>query len=358
MLKKPPRFCMLRSALRLRFSAASLSYDKAFEELAKRRFISMATICYDSAPSRRLARQDGSGAIDRGLDSRGNLMRLTCAWLLVAVSLSTASSAASRLQEAGKAYEPFRVIGNIYFVGGLYGSYLITTPQGHILLDTGSAEMHNLVVSNIEKLGFNVRDIRIMVSSHAHWDHVEGHAAMRRVTGAQVVALGGDAVALRSGRDNSAIGARNFEPVAVDRVIEDGETVTLDGVTLRALWTSGHTQGATMWMTTVQEGGRTYSVAFRGGEIPNAGAPLFDNPRHPTVVADTRRTLQRLKALTPPDLFLHNHPQDPPQRLNPALPVDGRCATCFDAEGFRRYVEAAEASFDAMLREAEARRQK
>ena len=82
-----------------------------------------------------------------------------------------------------------------------------------------------------------------MISSHAHWDHVEGHAAMKRVTGAQVVALGGDAVALESGQDNSAIGARNFEPVPVDRVIEDGDTVVLGGVTLRALWTGGHTQG-------------------------------------------------------------------------------------------------------------------
>ena len=95
---------------------------------------------------------------------------------------------------------------------------------------------------------------------------------MKRVTGAQVVALGGDAVALESGRDNSAIGARNFEPVPVDRVIEDGDTVTLGEVTLRALWTGGHTQGATMWMTTVDEGGNTYSVAFRGGEVPNPGS--------------------------------------------------------------------------------------
>lgn len=238
-------------------------------------------------------------------------MRLTCAWLLVgAVVAGAVSSVQARGQGTAKAPEPFRVMGNIYFVGGEYGSYLITTPQGHILLDTGSARMHDLIVSNVEKLGFKVRDIRIMVSSHAHWDHVEGHAAMKRVTGAQVVALGGDAVALRTGRDNSAIGARNFEPVAVDRVIEDGDTVTLGGVTLRALWTSGHTQGATMWMTTVQESGRTYSVAFRGGEVPNAGSPLVNNPRHPTVVADTKRTLQRLKALTPPDLFLHNHPQD------------------------------------------------
>jgi metallo-beta-lactamase class B len=252
--------------------------------------------------------------------------------------------------------EPFRVVGNIYYVGGQFGSYLITTPEGHILHDTGSADMHALIVSNVEKLGFDLRDIRIMVSSHAHWDHVEGHAAMKRVTGAQVIALGGDAIALESGQDNSALGARGWEPVPVDRVIADGDTVTLGGVTLRALWTGGHTQGATMWMTTVQEGESTYSVAFRGGEIPNAGVQLFDNPRHPSVVADTKRTLARLEELEPPDLFLHNHPQNPPPELDPALPVDSRCVTCLDAEGWSRYVAGAQASFEAMLREAEGRR--
>ena len=282
-------------------------------------------------------------------------MRPICALVLVSAAIACVSpySQAAQQEAASEAAEPFRVIGNIYYVGGQYGSYLITTPEGHILHDTGSTEMHPLIVSNVEKLGFNVRDIRIMISSHAHWDHVEGHAAMKRVTGAQVVALGGDAVALESGQDNSAIGARNFDPVPVDRVIEDGDTITLGGVTLRALWTGGHTQGATMWMTTVQDGGNTYSVAFRGGEIPNAGAQLFNNPRHSTVVADTQRTLQRLKELEPPDLFLHNHPQDPPQELDPALPVDPRCETCFDAEGFGNLVAGLEARFEAMLREAE-----
>ena len=288
-------------------------------------------------------------------------MRLICALVVLSaamVSMSPCGAAerGERIQEASEAVEPFRIIGNIYYVGGQYGSYLITTPEGHILHDTGSADMHALIVSNVEKLGFNVRDIRIMISSHAHWDHVEGHAAMKRVTGAQVVALGGDAVALQSGQDNSAIGARDWEPVTVDRVVEDGDTVTLGGMTLHALWTGGHTQGATMWMTTVQEGGDTYSVAFRGGEIPNAGAQLFNNPRHPTVVTDTQRTLQRLKELEPPDLFLHNHPQDPPRELDPALPVDPRCVTCFDAEGWRSLVAGVEARFEEMLREAESRR--
>ncbi len=287
-------------------------------------------------------------------------MRLICALVLLSAAMLSvspygAAERGERSQAESQGVEPFRVIGNIYYVGGQYGSYLITTPEGHILHDTGSADMHALIVSNVEKLGFNVRDIRIMISSHAHWDHVEGHAAMKRVTGAQVVALGGDAVALQSGQDNSALGARGWEPVTVDRVIEDGDTVALGGVTLRALWTGGHTQGATMWMTTAQQGGNAYSVAFRGGEIPNAGVQLFNNPRHPTVVADTQRTLLRLRDLEPPDLFLHNHPQNPPRELDPALPVDSGCVTCFDAEGWRGYVEGVETRFDAMLQEAEGR---
>ena len=163
--------------------------------------------------------------------------------------------------------------------------------------------------------------------------------------------LGGDAVALESGRDNSAIGAPDFEPVEVDRVIQDGDTVSLGGVTLRALATPGHTQGATVWLTTVEEGGETYSVAFRGGEIPNAGSPLVDNPRHAGVVADTQRTLQRLKDLEAPDLFLHIHPQ-PPRALNPALPVDPRYTTCLDADGFRSLVADVDANFREMLQEA------
>jgi hypothetical protein len=106
-----------------------------------------------------------------------------------------------------------------------------------------------------------------------------------------------------------------------------------------------------MWMTSVQEGGKSFTVAFRGGEIPNDGAQLLDNPRHPTVVADTQRTIQRLKELEAPDLFLHNHPQNPPQKLDPALPVDPRCQTCLDAKGFRRLVAGAAARFEAMLQE-------
>ena len=248
--------------------------------------------------------------------------------------------------------EPFRVLGNIYFVGakGL-ASYLITTPEGHILHDTGTVEMHDVIVSNVETLGFDVKDIKFMLHSHAHVDHMQGHAAMQRVTGAQIVALGGDAVAIESGEDNSALGDEGWEPVEVARVVEDGDTLTIGGTTLHALWTGGHTQGATMWMTTVKEGGQTYNVAFRGGEIPNAGVPLIDNPRHQTVVEDTQRTLRVLKELDPPDLFLHNHVRSESAALNPNLPVNSQCASCLDSEGWTEMVARSESRFEEMLTE-------
>ena len=181
---------------------------------------------------------------------------------------------------------------------------------------------------------------------------------MKKLTGAQVIALGGDAAALEAGQDNSAGGFSGMVAVHVDRVIKDGDTVSLGGVTLRALWVPGHTQGATVWMTTVSEGGKNYSVAFRGGETPNDGVQLVGNPRHPKVIEDTKMTLQRMKALQPPDLFLHNHRQNLGRPLNPALPVNPLCVTCMDAEAFKAMVANAEKSFAARVLEAEAQQKK
>ena len=206
--------------------------------------------------------------------------------------------------------EPFRIVGNIHYVGGAnIASYLITTPQGHILIDTGMNEMHDVIKNSVAALGFRTSDIRIMLSSHAHFDHIEGHAAMKRATGARVFAMTGDAEALESGKDNSALGAIGWEPVTVDRVLKHHDTVSLGGTTLRALHTPGHTQGATTWITTVEDRGRRYSVAFLGGTTPNGGVALFDNPRHNNVVEDTYRTFKTLKAEKVPDIYLQGHPQ-------------------------------------------------
>src|SRR5215510_10519192 len=150
--------------------------------------------------------------------------------------------------------EPFRIVGNIHYVGALnIASYLIATPEGHILIDTGTTTMHQGIVSNIAKLGFKPSDIKIILSGHAHFDHIEGHAAMKALTGARVMAMKGDAEALERGTDNSALGASGWAPVKVDRVLQDGDTVTLGGTTLRAVLSAGHTQGATTWFTVVED---------------------------------------------------------------------------------------------------------
>ena len=206
--------------------------------------------------------------------------------------------------------QPFRIVGNIFYVGAEnIASYLIATPQGHILIDSGTAEMHDAIVGGIEALGYKPSDVRILLASHAHFDHVEGHALMQRRTGAQVMAMEGDAEALESGHDTSALGAMGWEPVRVSRRLKDGDSVTLGGTTLRAIHAPGHTRGATIWMTTVEDGGRRYNVAFFTTTTPNPGVALFDNPRHKNVVEDTRRTFRKLKAEREPDVVLVGHPQ-------------------------------------------------
>ena len=206
--------------------------------------------------------------------------------------------------------EPFRIVGNIYYVGAVnIASYLIATPQGHMLIDSGTIAMHDAIISGVERLGYKASDIRMLLASHAHFDHIEGHALMQRRTGAQVLAMAGDAEALESGHDTSALGAIGWEPVQVSRRLKDGDTVTLGGTTLRAIHAPGHTQGATIWMTTVEDDGRRYNVAFLTTTTPNPGVPLLDNPRHKDVIADTRRTFQKLKAEREPDIVLVGHPQ-------------------------------------------------
>jgi metallo-beta-lactamase class B len=208
--------------------------------------------------------------------------------------------------------EPFKIVGNVYYVGAAnIASYLISTPQGLVLLDTGTLKMGPGILDNIRKLGFEPRNVKYLLSSHAHFDHIEGHAAMKRATGATVVALGADATALESGTDTSAIGADKYgwEPVKVDRVIKDGDTVTLGGTTLTAIATPGHTQGTTNWRMNVDDGGKTYSVFFYSGLGPNPWPDLIENSYYPNVVQDTLRSIRKFSAIPKPDITLVGHPQ-------------------------------------------------
>ena len=212
--------------------------------------------------------------------------------------------------QMSEAVEPFRIVGNIYYVGARnIASYLITTPQGHIMIDTGTKEMHQVIRANVEKLGFKLQDVKILLSGHAHFDHVQGHAAMKKVTGARVMAIGEDAAALAAGTDKSPLGDEGWEPVAVERILKDGDTVTLGGATLRAVWTPGHTPGCTTWTTKAQEKGKTYAIVFQACGSPNAGVKLIGNTKFPTLVQETLRSFQVQKTLKP-DIYLPMHPEE------------------------------------------------
>jgi metallo-beta-lactamase class B len=268
------------------------------------------------------------------------------------LTASIVAQAPDPLRGAGsRPVEPYRVIGNIYYVGAAgISAHLIVTPQGLILLDTGTREMLPGLRANIEKLGHTLRDVKIILSSHAHWDHVENHATMKELTGAQVMALGEDAAAIASGVDNSALGGTGWRPVKVDRILNDGDTVTLGGTALQAHLTPGHTKGCTTWTTNVEEGGRSYGVVFIGGIGINEGVKLLGNPRHPGIADDYARTFRVLKELKP-DVFLAQHPAiygmaDKMKRLKSGAPQN----PFIDPEGYRRVVGEAETSYLEQLK--------
>jgi metallo-beta-lactamase class B len=167
------------------------------------------------------------------------------------------------------------------------------------------------------------------------------------------MAMRGDAEALASGTDASALGAVGWDPVPVDRVLAHGDTVAIGGTTLRAVHNPGHTRGTTTWMVTVEDGGRSYDVAFLGTMLPNWGVPLTANPRHKNVVAETRVGLGRLKAEQAPDIILPSHAQSlfegkterikAGARPHPLLNGDRWMSDIMDAEtSLERAVEAEE----------------
>jgi metallo-beta-lactamase class B len=266
--------------------------------------------------------------------------------LMLAFSATTPLAQQKSPAPGSQIVEGYRVIGNIYYVGATdISAHVITTPAGLILLDTGTTQMLPVIRSNIEKLGFRMKDIKIILSSHAHWDHVEGHAAMQALTGAQVMAVGEDAAAIASGVDSSAIAARGWKPVKVDRVLKDGDTVTLGGVVMRAHLTPGHTKGCTTWTTTVQEGGKSYLVVFVGGVSINEGVKLLGNTRHPSIIEDYARTFRVLKELKA-DVFLAQHPAiygmaEKVQRLK-ANPSSN---PFIDPQGYQRAISEAESQY-------------
>jgi len=198
------------------------------------------------------------------------------------------------------AFPAHKMIGNIHYVGtGTLNSYLITTPDGHILINTNFEETVPLLRASIEKLGFKPTDIKIILGSHAHGDHMQADAMVKALTGgATVMAMEQDVPALKNMTPGN-------KPHPIDRVLKDGETVSLGGTTLTARLTPGHTRGCTTWTMRVPEGGRTYDVVIACAGLQE-NARLVNNKNYPEIADDFARSVKIYKTL-PADVFLAAH---------------------------------------------------
>jgi metallo-beta-lactamase class B len=207
--------------------------------------------------------------------------------------------------------EPFpahRVAGNTYYVGSKeLASFLVTTPEGHFLINSSFEETVPLIRGAVESLGFKMRDVKYLLASHAHSDHVAGHAKMQELTGAKVLVMKGDDDVIAAGGAGQYLYAESRWPKCpVDRVLEDGDEVTLGGVTLIARRTPGHTRGCTTWTWKETVDGKKLDVVVIGSPNVNPGYQLVNNSDYPEIAADYAKTFTVLKSL-PCDVFLGAH---------------------------------------------------
>jgi metallo-beta-lactamase class B len=251
--------------------------------------------------------------------------------------------------------EPYRVVGNLYYVGANdITSFLIATPDGLILIDGGYAETVPIIRESIKKLGFKIENVKILLNSHAHFDHAGGLAELKKLTGAKLAASAADAELLaRGGRGDHLFGDKYpYESVAADRILSDGDHVTLGGTTLTAHLTPGHTKGCTTWTMKAVEGGKSHDVVFVCSTTVLPGVSLTNNPKYPNVAADFENTFRTLRSL-PCDVFLASHASfydglDKAERLQ-RLQKGAEKNPFIDPEGYKAYLDRSEKAFRERL---------
>jgi metallo-beta-lactamase class B len=246
-----------------------------------------------------------------------------------------------------KPFPPFKVMDNVYFVGTEdLGSFLITTPAGHILINSDFETTVPQIRTGVEELGFKFTDIKILLGSHAHGDHMEADALVKELTGAQVIVMEQDVPALSRMTPQG-------KPHPMDRVIHDGEEVKLGGVTLVAHLTPGHTKGCTTWTLKAQENGKAYNVVILGSIGVNPGYILVNNKDYPQIADDYVRGFKVLRAL-PCDVFLASHSRFYGMPEKYAKLKDGGPNPFIDPAGYRAHLDLQERNFKEKLAEQQA----
>jgi len=252
--------------------------------------------------------------------------------------------------------EPVKIVGPIYYVGthGL-GAYLITTPAGHILLDGGMPSSAKDIETSIRTLGFKPEDIRMLLITHAHVDHAGTTAYFKRASDATFAVMARDFENMKSGGKTDPIYGSTpaffFPPVRADRVLKDGDRVSVGNITMTARLTAGHTQGCTTWIANIAAGGKTYTVVFPGSSNVNRGSRLVDDPSYPGIAEDFRHTFIILESLRP-DIWLTAHSELFGFDDKRAAAADRGVAAWVDPGGYRNYVVDSKAAFDTLVAES------
>ena len=273
----------------------------------------------------------------------------TIAFLLVVSGRAAGAQANDWLEP----FPAFRIAGNLYYVGsrGL-ASYLVTTPRGHILINSDLEANVPMIRASVEKLGFKYTDIQILLISHAHFDHDAGSALIKRQTGAKYMVMEGDVPVVESGGQKDfqygSDKASLYPPAKVDRVLRDGDRVELGGTVLVARLTAGHTKGCTTWTMTVRDGAKSYEAVIVGSPNVNPGYKLVKNADYPTIADDYARMFKTLASL-PADLFLGAHGAYYGLEAKYARLQKGETEAFVDREGYRKFVADKSAEFQAAL---------
>ena len=244
------------------------------------------------------------------------------------------------------------VIGNVYFVGSTgLGIYLVSTPQGNILINAGLEDSVPMIQQSVEKLGFRFSDIKILLISHAHFDHDAGAARIKKLTGAKYMVMDADVPVVESGGKKDFFYAHTpgmlYPAAKVDRVLHDGDTVSLGDSVLTAHLTPGHTKGCTTWTMKVHQGGESYDVVIVGGPNVNDGYQLVNNSAYPQITSDYEKTFDVLRSLHC-DVFLGAHGSYYDMESKYAR-MTGSANLFIDAKGYQNYVNDREQTFRAEL---------